>query len=309
MENKKENPVFIGGVPRSGTSIMAFTMGSHEDFVSYLEPHGFYNYFLKYYMTYPIPEKLFKYIYLKKLSQVMPYSLSGQKDKHDEEKVRKHFSKEYLENSYDECFKDCKNKKEQLEKFNCFAEKIFGEFCEKENKKRWSVKQPDYFFLAVDKIYSIHPDMKFINMVRDGRDTISSIMNVLDANYSRNIFLNIIFSFVDSFSKVKLFRKKRFKYAFQVWQEILLMGYEKTKKIPSENIITVKVEELTGDRDNEMKRICDFLEIDYSGKIKEYAEKNIKETNYGRWKTELTEEEVNYIETEGKEILERYGYI
>ena len=56
-----------------------------------------------------------------------------------------------------------------------FSDAIFSIAASKEDKKNWCEKTPRNLLYA-DLIQTIYPDAKFINLIRDGRDVVSSIV-------------------------------------------------------------------------------------------------------------------------------------
>ena len=60
--------------------------------------------------------------------------------------------------------------------FSEFTERMLGGFALSCGRQRWAVKRPTYLYSHIDEIHAIHPNMKFVHVVRDGRDVIASIM-------------------------------------------------------------------------------------------------------------------------------------
>lgn len=281
-------PIFVSGSPRSGTSILAFLINENSQVLSYLEPSGFYKYFNEYFLRYPIPFGLFKFFFCNRTPSRLAHSVSATVPHGkltsglDPKRI---FSGEYIRNRM-QLFACCDTKEKYVQVYHQFAERVFGDFAKSCDKKKWCVKQPGYLYANINKIYQIHSNMKFIHIVRDGRDVISSIMKQ---------------PWVQA-------QPTNFDYALNQWL-LLNQGDMQSDMIPSRNLLTVRLEDLVS-REDEVEKICSFAEIEYEDKMRSFYLDRVKvnQCNVGRWKDELTEEQLASIIRRGGNLLKKYKY-
>lgn len=281
-------PIFISGSPRSGTSILGFLIGKHGNILSYLEPKGVYRYFLDIFIKYPVPFILFRYLFLKRVRQRIIYSVSSQAIPKEVD-TTVYFSEINILDKM-KIFSNCRTKKDYFDTYHKFADLLFGEFAKLCGKNRWCVKLPDYLFTNIDKINQIHPDMKFIHIVRDGRDVIASIVKQPWAKKQPN----------------------KLEFALNLWIQVLEKGYDNSKKISDDNLMTVKLEDIVEDAHGVLgKIVCPFIDEKYDKSMELYANEklNAHEGHRGRWQNDLNKEQLDIILRKGGHLLERYGYL
>lgn len=279
-------PIFISGCPRSGTSILAHLLGRNNKVFSYLEPSGFYKYFNEFFLPFPIPFTLFKQVFACIMPSRLVYSISAQEIPRERVNPEEYFSRRYILKEM-KVFDSCTRKTDYVNTFNKFAHSVFGDFARFCGKERWCVKRPGYLYSYIDQIYRIHPNMKFIHIIRDGRDVIASL---IDQDWVK--------------------KDNKFNYALnRFWIDVLNKGHENSKSIPDDCLLTVKLEDLLSSQDEEIERICSFIEVEYDDSMQSYARERLSRESLGRWKRDLTREQVGIIIRKGGHLLKRYGYI
>jgi len=173
---------------------------------------------------------------------------------------------------------------------------IYNEFFSKYPDKVKIVKRPTY-----EKnwryIKELYPEVRFIYMVRDPRAIVSSRKyfgkKISDRNelvrYSRNI-------------------NKLYKY------------YKEIQDIS----IKIRYEDLVNNPKEELKKICNFIEIDYTDDMLNFSKywgldenqssfdidnkKIIYNSSIDRWKNKLTEDEIRIIENINRLYMKEGGY-
>ncbi|HEX5798187.1 MAG TPA: sulfotransferase [Candidatus Saccharimonadales bacterium] len=124
--------------------------------------------------------------------------------------------------------------------------------------KYWGDKNPFYGgdIGRLRTIAEYFPDAKFINIVRDGRDVVTSLMN-------------------------KKWEDGRpwadFDTAHQVWNSNIKNGLEFAKEAKKKNHYLIKYEDLVKDDLSEAKKIFKFLEIDWRKPVEKYCLQQQKE--------------------------------
>ena len=71
-----------------------------------------------------------------------------------------------------------------------------------------------------------------------------------------------------------------------------------------DNYLEISFEKLMSDYENELKKICDFLKIPFSDS---FLEIDVTKHNIGRWRTDLKENEKKIIDNQFYKLIEKYG--
>ncbi len=100
------------------------------------------------------------------------------------------------------------------------------------NKKRWAEKTPENIFY-VDSINRFFPDCQFINVIRDGRDVVSSFKR----RWGRKAVLS----------------------AIKYWNQSIDLSYKYAKQFPRERYLEIRYEDLVTKTEEVTRKIMDFL--------------------------------------------------
>lgn len=149
----------------------------------------------------------------------------------------------------------------------------------KEGKRIWLDHTP-YNMLHASFLYEMFPDMRLIHVYRDPRDVISSYKTM---NWGGN-------SALDNALWIK---------------EILEKWEEEKKKIPKDVYYEVRMEHMIRNPEKELRKLTAFLGLQFDEKMMEI---DLSKGHIGRWKRDLNQEEIKFIEKNLRQILERYGY-
>lgn len=164
---------------------------------------------------------------------------------------------------------------------------------------RWGDKTP-INTIFIDKIVKIFPKAQYIHIVRDPRDVVCSYVKAgLYDNYS------------DALRFWKLSEEKA------TWLK---------NKLPSTQFIEIRYEDLVTNTKIELKRLCDFLHIQYNDDMLNFwKDKNalgdvkynkhhdnignpINTKSIGKWKNTLNDHESRHILKETSSLLRKYNY-
>jgi len=138
---------------------------------------------------------------------------------------------------------------------------------------RWVDTTPDSARNA-HGLYALYPDMKMINMERDGRDVAASIVARPWGTDSYDAAL-----------------KQWFRGRQQIARSI--------RQVPPDTVLTVQLEDLlTKDRDGSYEQILNHLDIDDSPKMRSFFTKRMSAEagNVGRWRTDVSVDELRRID-------------
>lgn len=166
----------------------------------------------------------------------------------------------------------------------------------KEGKKRWGMKCTNRFSDYVDA----WPNCVFLNMLRDGRDVLASQLNV--GNF-KNSPEDVAKGWVQTHEKFdKLLEKKAINGTF------------------------VSYETLTTKPEDELRRICDVIDLPFDDEMLHHSEQdltvfsashlsgdrissNIDTKSIGRWKQDLNDSQLEKFLSIAGSMMRKHGYI
>ncbi len=193
------------------------------------------------------------------------------------------------------------SRSDYLDSINVAFEKKFqcglGEYLANEKKNRWGNKAANIMLYHMEDFIRIFPDAKFIITLRDGRAQANSVLNGKwgDANiyHAANLWLK------------------------QMQQQTSYL--EKYRQ----NLLLVKYENFVSNMKDELIRICEFIDEPFDENMLNYHEQKThisttegskntaKKPNSAfidKWKSELSQFEINVFETIAGEELARNNY-
>lgn len=152
--------------------------------------------------------------------------------------------------------------------------------------KRWGDKTPINTIYA-NKILKVFPEAQFVFMERDPRDVVCSY--------------------------VKAGLYENYESPARFWRACKDMSVKLQKKLPADQLLFVKYEDLVRRPEQQVQQICDFLGIKYSPELLNYWQKteHLGDVNYrahhekikspissdsiGKWEGQLTQEDLKKI--------------
>ena len=182
----------------------------------------------------------------------------------------------------------------------CIYFAIYDQYLEHTGKKRWCCKST-FMIDHVADILRFHPDARFIFMVRDGRDVAVS-------------------------AKSSIFNHYHVFYSAKRWQREQRLGLEWLNKLPQDQILLLRYEELTAAPVTTVKNLCAFLDLPYSDNMLEYhrfneakksgalskswenTSKPVISGNQGKFHRLLTKQEILQFEAIALHELQELGY-
>ncbi|UCB58918.1 MAG: sulfotransferase [Thermoplasmatales archaeon] len=187
------------------------------------------------------------------------------------------------------------------------AENILSLYMKKNEKNKIALKHP-YHILIIDDLFHYFPNMKFIHLIRDGRDTVSSLRT-----HPKRKKVN------GKIIPVKT--NNPFDLCIRRWIVALNLG-KKWRK--NKNYIEIKYEDIVNKPVVELKKIFNFLKLTMIPKkelLNFYKHQNedkhlqnievgqpIYKKTTGRWKKDMTDEEKILFKEMAGEYLIEYGY-
>lgn len=189
----------------------------------------------------------------------------------------------------------------------CFAENVLKLYMQKEGKQFVALKHP-FHIIIIDELFRYFPNMKFIHVIRDGRDASCS----LRTHPKRKMVKGEI---------VPNTTKNPFDWCIRRWVSCINQG-KKWRK--SDRYIEVKYEDLVNNPVSTMEKIFKFLGLKMIAEDKllnfykyEKDEKHLQnievgkpiyKKTIGRWKKDMTEKEKEMFKHMAGEMLIEFGY-
>jgi Sulfotransferase family len=149
-------------------------------------------------------------------------------------------------------------------------------------KRRWVDTTPDSA-RNVDALYRLYPDLRLVNMVRDGRDVAASIVG-------RDWGTDDYFTALDQ------------------WFRGMKEGHRAIHAVPAGSVLTIQLERLLStERDQQYGRLLAFLEIDDSPKMRAFFDRrmNPEAGHVGRWRADTSGEVQARIDERYQEMTDR----
>lgn len=187
------------------------------------------------------------------------------------------------------------------------AEDIIKLYMKKNKKNKVALKHP-YHILIIDDLFHYFPNMKFIHLIRDGRDTACS----LRTHPKRKKVDGEI---------VSIKTNNPFNWCIRRWVVALNLG-RKWKN--NDNYIEIKYEDIVGKPVDELKKIFKFLRLTmiprqellyfYKHQNDDKHLQNIEvgqpiyKKTAGRWKKDMTDDEKILFKKMAGDYLIEYGY-
>lgn len=305
-DRKINSPIFIIGAPRSGTTVIAEAISSHDDlswFSNYL------NMFPKYpeisllnrVIDFPHigwffrgkkPQKNRKKVNIRSM---LPYSVEAYRIW--EYYISEKFLFDYLEN-----VKAKENEAKAIHGLIYNVLKIH-------KKKRFITKYtgpPKIIYID-----SIFPDAIFLNVVRDPRSVVSSLMKVKfwknNGGYYTPWWKNGLKQ--EYIAEWKEYNRSPIALAAIQWKQIIEVTLNESKRIDQKRYLEIKYEDFIKNLDYELNEILKILKLNKSINIEKYINNIGKITDEGKkYKKYLKSHEIEIINKITENTAGKIGY-
>ena len=170
--------------------------------------------------------------------------------------------------------------------------------------KIWGDKTPQNTYF-IKHIFPVYPNAKYVFIVRDGRDVVNSLVKMMHANKK-----------YQSCSEHQLFQR-----ATELWNKSINVYDWLQQK--GANLLLIKYEDFTFNPDKTINEIASFLNIEL-GSLQETEKgksmgvqnmshhqnlsKPISTSSIGKWKKELSQGQISYVQSLIEENLNRFNY-
>lgn len=177
------------------------------------------------------------------------------------------------------------------------AGSVFEEYAKSTGKQRWGEKRPNHI-RNVPRILEMFPDAQVVHIVRDGRDCVSSLLNV---PWWEHGLMGAAFK----------------------WREAITIGAELRASLDEDQYVEVSYERLVRSPKSELRRLCDFLGEEFDAGMIQFHEgaeiaswrtwheattKPINDSAIGRWEADLDAASQAFVHHALAEPLRACGY-
>lgn len=159
----------------------------------------------------------------------------------------------------------------------------------------WLEKTPANL-IHMDRLYSSFPNMRFINIMRNGRDVVASM---LDRNI-KPIAPHQRFPISEVWSGDLDFEKAIVYYA-----EVMKIGSKLKRLVSPENYCEIRLEDLVANPEAEITRLCNFIGIAPTEGMLSF---DLSRSNSGRGRARFSNEELSRIEELAGDVMKQHGY-
>lgn len=295
------NPVFICGHRKTGTTLLVNLLDNHKDLLTYPDDSGFWYMFYPLFDSSEISSEKKDEIVLNNLVPNFEYIIRNVPDDY----IKKmNFSKEKFYDYYKEFISSTNHTTKDI--LTSLVKAMNKIFQQKTSIKHWVEKTTSSEVYALD-IAKMFPNAKFIHIIRDPRDNWGSLKSGWEKRYS---------DFNDEPRRLMHSLLERGKLCMEFAKHNQDILGKQTYKV-------IKFEDLTASPEQIMKEISDFLKIEFTETLlqptvlglpwKGNNFENLKFTkisssNSNRWRERIAPEEAMLIEYYFKDIMKEFSY-
>jgi len=236
-----EKPIFVVGVPRSGTSFLYRLLGQHPDLGWFSQST------LKKFYSHDYLE----FVYLRRRVfglRNFPYPV----DAFGERSFLTTESPVEMGDMWQQIIKGDWNTK-ITENGLVFLKKIISETLVEQKRKRFVAKDPRNS-IKISIISKIFPNSKFVHIIRDGRAVVNSMLKRSKENPSGYFGIPLKNSILKkNASKIE-------KHALQ-WKQVIKKIREDSKKLSNNQYMEIRYEDLSNSPEQYMQKISSFCEL------------------------------------------------
>ena len=291
------SPIFIGGSGRSGTTLLLWMLDKHPNIAS-----------IKWESHFMVDEIGYPAI-IENGAEALPDFLKKMKDFWFRREVKNINRPAYWAGLCDDISEkafypaldgfeknilDSKDENERLKASRDFVDRLMTAFVTTRGKRRWAEKTPKNTIMT-DFLLDLFPDAKIVNIIRDGRDVVASMVD-------RQIWP------VQANHRVQSIRKGTkitIENASYYWNANLAFSMNLGQIYPN-SYYEIRYESLVLNPSNEIRALAEFLEEEPDANMLNYA---IKANSIGRWKELFSADDKSMFKENAGQFLIDLGYV
>lgn len=277
---QNDSPVFIVGAPRSGTTMLQYRL---RNLPSISLPTGESHFFV------PLYQNRDKFGDLSRIENIRTVLQAMYKQ-----------SREFLETDLHGMQFDLETLASELHASGhhtlpAVISGLFEKNARGEGKTRWGDKTP-YYVMHMTKLLEWFPKAQFVHLIRDGRDVALSLFGRRNDFYVYNAY-----------------------FAAEYWESYIQKGREQGRRLPPDQYLELRYEDLLAAPENTMRILCEFLGENYSEEMfavspvddpgkTPLVHKPLKADNAGKWRDKMTTAQIHAFESVAGNTLRGLGY-
>ncbi len=190
-----------------------------------------------------------------------------------------------------------------------FIDRFSAIYAERNQKEFWAAKGPRFIY-RIDYIFKHFPNARFIHMIRDGRDVVCSLQT-----HPR-------YRIVDG-ERVKTNIRRPIEECVERWIKDTRVGMAYRN---DPRYCEVRYEDIVNDSEPVLRKLFAFLEVDWEDDVLRFHEvetasrdaskfpqnpeatKPVYHSAIGRWKTDLSKDEIDYVLKHAGPLLQELQY-
>jgi len=274
------NPIFIVGAPRSGTTLLQYMLRSHPNISL---PTGESHFII------PLYRDAKNFGDLKKAENIRRVLEAMYEKSADFLDTDIHGIKFDIDRLTTELFNEGKNSIPDI------ISALFEKNALGDNKQRWGDKTP-YYVLHMKTLLEMFPSAQFIHLIRDGRDCALSMFERKHDFYVYNTF-----------------------FAAKYWEIYVDGGRRIGKELGDKIYHEVRYEDLLDAPEDTLRRICAFLGEPFSDNVLNFKksgsagktpllQKSVQKDNQAKWRSKMSSRQIATFEGAVGDTLKALGY-
>jgi hypothetical protein len=161
-------------------------------------------------------------------------------------------------------------------------EELFGDYARSQGRRGWVEMTPINAMWGAPYLLRLFPELRFVNVVRDGRDVAASLLAVGWLTDVRE--------------------------ALGWWEERMLRGHRQLATLPAGSRLDVRFERLLiDDREGGLQELYTFMGWEEDDAMRRFFNRRMSpaEAHVGRWETDFSGRERDFVASEYEMILDR----
>ena len=161
-------------------------------------------------------------------------------------------------------------------------EEIFGDYARSQGRRGWVEMTPINAMWGAPYLLRLFPELRFVNVIRDGRDVAASLIAVGWLTDARE--------------------------ALGWWEERMLRGHQQLAALPAGSLLDVRFERLLiDDREGGLQELYRFMGWEEDDAMRRFFNRRMapEEAHVGRWETDFSGRERELVASQYEVIFDR----